>query len=615
MAKRKIMIYLATVVLTIGVLTLCLIQRKADSAPFSIQISTENGAETIDLWEKERGEYYAFLPSYAGAANMTIRMNTDNAVRLNGEKLWEGMPCDTLAANVPYDLLYSAWGVETHSTVTFLYSANIATMYVDTQSGSMEYIHREKGNEESGSMRLYTHEGVLDYGGELKSINGRGNNTWEYFEKKPYSISLKQEANLLGMGSAQKWILLADADDASNMRNKIVYDFADRIGLAFSPDCQWVDLYLNGEYTGLYLLCERNELHQERIDISREDSFVVSLEKSDRLVAQNYEHIVTEANQALRVHYLQDYSAERIIWLEKVWQSVENALLSEDGIDPEMGKSWTDWIDQESWVKKYLIEEVFANGDACFISQYFYLDGAENAGKIYAGPVWDYDHTMGTRVAWALMIPNSLYANRLHVKDGFDAPWFHALYNKEAFFAQMTQTYETEFLPVWKDFVHKEIDDYAELISVAHSLNMTRWNIDSRGIEAEKKEITAYMQRRLDFLSGIWLEGESFYLVKADQGFGGFYGYYAITPGEWLKDLPTFEDTPLQTFCGWYYKDTNEPFDPDRPITEDIEIYAKWQDKPTKKLDQLLKLVPLGVIAVMGVGLLWIEMKRLKRSR
>ena len=82
-----------------------------------------------------------------------------------------------------------------------------------------------------------------------------------------------------------------------------------------------------------------------------------------------------------------------------------------------------------------------------------------------------------------------------------------------------------------------------------------------------------------------------------------------------MKDLPTFEDTPLQTFCGWYYKDTNEPFDPDRPITEDIEIYAKWQDKPTKKLDQLLKLVPLGVIAVMGVGLLWIEMKRLKRSR
>ena len=74
--------------------------------------------------------------------------------------------------------------------------------------------------------------------------------------------------------------------------------------------------------------------------------------------------------------------------------------------------------------------------------------------------------------------------------------------------------------------------------------------------------------------------------------------------------LPTIEDTPLQIFCGWYYKDTNEPFDPDRPITEDIEIYAKWQDKPGKKLDQLVKLVPLGVIGMLGLALLAVDIRR-----
>ena len=69
------------------------------------------------------------------------------------------------------------------------------------------------------------------------------------------------------MGAAKKWILLANAFDASNINNKMAYDFAAKAGCAYTPECRWVDLYLNGAYTGLYLLSERNEVDSQRVDI------------------------------------------------------------------------------------------------------------------------------------------------------------------------------------------------------------------------------------------------------------------------------------------------------------------------------------------------------------
>lgn len=612
MAKRKIMIYLATVVLTIGVLTLCLIQRKTNSPPFSIQISTENGTETIDLWEKERGEYYAFLPSYAGAANMTIRMNTDNAVRLNGEKLWDGMSCDTFVANVPYDLIYSAWCVETHSTVTFLYSANIATMYVDTQSGSMEYIHREKGNEESGTMRLYTNSGMQDYKGGLVSINGRGNATWTISEKKPYSLTLTNEANLLEMGTAKKWILLANAMDPSNMRNKIVFEFSKKVGLQYSPGSEWVDLYLNGEYAGLYLLCERNEVHPERVNISDFDSFLVSLEFEDRLIAQNYPYVITEAKQSLRIHYPNSPSNTVLVRLNEVWQSVENALLAKDSVDPTTGKHLAELIDLDSWAKKYLVEEIFGSVDACLISQYFYSNMSEQTGIIFAGPVWDFDNSMGNRSDWRLRSPKVCLGNQLHNEDGWTAPWFYELYKKDFFYNRIVSLYQSEFMPLLETEIPEKIKTYSEHIDEAAEMNQYRWNMSSGTFQDELQYIINYMDQRIQFLTSMWLCGKEYYYVYADYGLDCCN---AVVPGECFSELYNFGERDYGIFLGWYYKDTNEPFDPDRPITEDIEIYAKWQDKPTKKLDQLLKLVPLGVIAVMGVGLLWVEVKRWKRRR
>ena len=615
MSNRTKYLCLAAVTLLLLVVVVCFVKVGQESiAPFYIQLSVDGKSETVQLWERENGEYFVFLPSYAELSNSEIRLTTTIPVAVNGKIITDGMSCTVFQYGVAYDLTYTSWGRQRHNTVVFMKSANVATMHINTESGTMEYIHSEKGNEESGTISVYTAEGTLEYAGELFSIKGRGNNTWESFDKKAYSVELSRGVNLLGMGEAQEWILLANADDPSHLRNKIVYDFAKNIGLAYSPDSRWVDVYLNDEYAGLYLLCERNELHDERIDISPSGSFVVSLEKLDRLSPQNYPHIITVNRQALRIHYPQNLTNEELTELAATWQSVENAILSIDGIDAQTGKTWTDLIDLNSWVKKYLVEEIVANGDGCFISQYFYFDGDSQEEKIYAGPVWDYDHTLGTRKAWALTIPNSFYANRLHVKDGFDSPWFYYLYQKEEFHEQMLEEYEIVFLPALELLLNTTIQDYAQKIEGAAKMDHVRWSVESDGMDAEVAEIRGFLEQRIDFLNETWIEGTQYHMVKVDQGFGAFYGYFAVQPGEKLTPLPEMEDTENEVFVGWYYTATDTPVDFNQPITEDIEIYAKWEDSSAKKIKQIAKLAPVGIIGLMGVALLVYDVKRTKRN-
>jgi hypothetical protein len=147
MSNRRKRLCLAVVLLL--VVLVCVVQSKTRNIdPFFIQLSTDGKCEIIRLWEQETGEYYVFLPSYADFPEAEIRLNTTVPIYVDGEILTEGMDCEIFQSDVVYDVTYTAWGKEYNHTIVFMKSANVATMYIDTESGSMEYIHDKKGNEE-----------------------------------------------------------------------------------------------------------------------------------------------------------------------------------------------------------------------------------------------------------------------------------------------------------------------------------------------------------------------------------------------------------------------------------------------------------------------------------
>lgn len=572
----------------------------------ALKIATESGTETVSCWEQESGEFYFFLPAWAEPQRLTFRTDGGQEILIDGREIVTGTPFGTFQLDKTYDIRVNRKGGSLSGTVIFLRSGNMPAMYIDVRSGNMDYIHAEKGNEEPGRIRLYSAAGMLEYSGALTSINARGNITWERgHEKKPYSIKLGDAVDLLGLGAAQKWILQSNPFDASNLRNKAVFDFADSVGLSYSPDSTWVDLYLNGEYAGLYLLSERNEIHPERVDIAQTGSTLVSIDMEQRMAQQGYPYIPVDGDTALRLHSGEKVTDE----MTAFWKSVDNAIQAEDGIDPITGKHYLEFIDLDSWVRKYLIEEVFGNVEASAVSHYFYIDGDDETNKIYAGPVWDYDFALGSTRTWQTSTVQALFCARPYVWDETDTPWFYALWQKEEFRERVIAVYEREFRPKMLELLENGLDGYASQIADAARLNGIRWQMDDAG--EETGSIKTYLAARLDFLDSLWLEGETYYTVTANKTDESVVSCFALRPGECVPDLPS--DSDEGDVIGWYDYDTEEPFDISQPIYENKRIYLKREEKVQTEESGVRLVIRYGPVA--GLLMILLVACLLDRSR
>ena len=422
-------------------------------------------------------------------------------------------------------------------------------------------------------------------------------------------MTLSDRADLLGMGKAKKWILLANAYDSSHLRNKIVLDASAAVGPPYTPECRWVDLYLNGEYAGLYLLTERNEVDPERVDIAGDGSFLVSKDWETRFISRKRTYFTTDSHAALRILY-SDISTEE---LKSTWQSAENAILAEDGIDPVTGKSWQELIDMDSWVRRFLIEEVFANVDAGVRSQAFFRDGAD--GKICAGPVWDYDLALGNRYAWPKPSANMAFAS---IEGIWGSEWYAKLYLKEVFYSRLTSVYETEFRPLLDYIVGEQIDRYAEEISAAAAMNRLRWGTGDAALEA--KWMKLYLSERVEFLDSLWLKNEHYCKVTVFLEDGVRLRYY-VCPGEVMPELRDYISTPFVTYDGWYNKKTEEPFDLSQPIWEDTDIYLKYtqnqqaaEEEYATEEASILRYAPLAAFMVLGVLIVAVDIYRSRKE-
>ncbi|MBQ8288009.1 MAG: CotH kinase family protein [Clostridia bacterium] len=225
-------------------------------------------------------------------------------------------------------------------------------------------------------------------------IRGRGNKTWEY-EKKSYKMKLSEKQSLLGLGEgkAKKWVLLANVCDQSLLRNYLALQFAGAMPYGvWSPDCTSVEVYLNGEYRGVYLLCEEIDVNNNKVAIpedltgagSEDIGFLVeisgnpkdpSFECNERDYQIHNDLSTNEAEARRQQRYIEDY-------IRSCWTAVR------DGDEAKIAQL----IDIDSMVNAYLVEEVLKNLDCGYDSFYLYR---EPGGKLTFGPLWDFDNALG----------------------------------------------------------------------------------------------------------------------------------------------------------------------------------------------------------------------------
>lgn len=597
MKHRKIMIWLLTaafLLLAMVVGYVSLSQREV-VLPLRLQV---DGAEVQQPWRKTREEYVFFLPGYA--EEVRVAADVPGTLTVDGIVLEDGMSWDCLQTDTPLEVLWKRGLREHRFTVTVVRSGKLPALYLDVKSGSMDYIHQERNNKESGSLRLYAEEGALLLSCDMASLESRGNSTINR-SKKPYNVVLTGEADLLGMGAAKRWVLLADSYDSSHLRNKTVLDIAREFGLTNSSESRWVDLYLNGEYVGLYTLCERVEVHPRRVDLTEEGSFLISVERKIRLDEKQQRYVTTRDNASLRIH-MSDLEDARLL---AQLQTLENALLAEDGRDPETGTHWSELIDLDSWVRKYILEEAFSNTDSPSLSQYFYRDGY---GKVFSGPAWDYDLAIGNRNGFPGSMPNMMYTMRENV---YGARWYEKICRDPLFRQRMQALYEGEFRPLLQRYLEEVIPAYAETVAASAQADSFRWSNrwSSLNPPEETDYLLDFMARRMEFLDSFWLRGDEYVtvLVRLDTG---VVHHYCIRPGDPMTPLPEYEDTPQTDYQGWYVSGTDQPLDPDRPIWEDMEIYLKFVSLPPEEVvveesGTFLRYAPvvLLVLGLLGLGL------------
>lgn len=539
-----------------------------EEIPLSFLISTEAGEELIQCWQNDQGCAYVFLPAYA-EMEYVYAIPGSQEISIDGISVADGMNCADFSLNEEYILSMNRNGIKQEETLIFVRSGNIPAVYMDVQSGGMEYIHQDISNREPGSIAIYGEQGEMLYSGKLDTVKGRGNTSW-YAEKKPYNIALSEEADLLGMGKAKNWILISDGYNPVNIRNKIVYDFSKKAGLSFTPDSRWIDLYLNGEYAGLYLLTERNEVHENRVNISKEGSFLVSMEDMGDMDRKNTPYLDIGSSQVLRVRY-SDMSNQE---LREYWISLRNALTSENGVDPDTGKHWRDMIDLDSWVRKYLIEEVFGNPDGGAVSQFFYLDGSNPQNLICAGPVWDYDFAMGGEGFWMREYDSFLTMAREYSDDGMYLPWFYELYKKDTFYVRLTEIFQNEFLPLMDDLIETELEKHVEQIRMSVPSDSIRWGYSEEEITGDLDCIKDFLTNRVEFLSDMWLNDTVYHIVHLRFGESAS-GYIAVKDGETLPGIP---EAYVLGGLGWFNHSTGLEFDIEQQIYGDTDIYLKEKE-------------------------------------
>ncbi len=214
-------------------------------------------------------------------------------------------------------------------------------------------------------------------------IKLRGHIT-RYEEKHPFTIKFDKKTKLFNLTESKKYVLLANTFDVTLMRNKLVYDFASKTSIKYTVKSTYVDLYINNNYIGNYLLCDKISVDKDKINIDKNKDYLIELETP--LDRNNDIYIYSKINNwRFRIKSPKNINDKQKKKLQLLLNNTEKIIESNNY------KDISKHIDIQSFVDSYIIQEYFKNVDCNISSLYFYFKD----NKLYAGPAWDFDQSMG----------------------------------------------------------------------------------------------------------------------------------------------------------------------------------------------------------------------------
>lgn len=230
-------------------------------------------------------------------------------------------------------------------------------------------------------------------------IKGRGNSTWNQ-PKKPYRVKLGKAAGLLGLPSSKHWVLLANFLDKSQIRNATAFQFGSKTSLAWTPKSKFVELVLNGKYVGLYQLVEQIRIDKNRINIDAlADTDITGdaltggyhIERDAHWNAAIEPGFTSSKAQPFTLKDPEEPTVEQLAYIKGYVNQTEAAIFGANFKDP--GTGYASYLDVPSFIDWFLVHEFLRVNDAWYSSTNMFKP---RLGKLFAGPLWDFDYSMGS---------------------------------------------------------------------------------------------------------------------------------------------------------------------------------------------------------------------------
>lgn len=292
-----------------------------------------------------------------------------------------GVACVVFSANIALKVNRKAAEIE-------VVEAGLPVIEITLGETTLTEIHAGSKDTKYGgnSLSITVGADTAEYSGV--EIKGRGNSTWTQ-PKRPYQIKFQNKVELLGMGKAKKWVLLANALDASQLRNDIAFYLERMLGEDYALTGEFVELHVNGENLGVYFVTPKVEIGKSRIDLR--DTMGILVELDNLHVYEGGCYMTAQGNCLIVSDVVTADEAEVAMesFIEQ-FNLLEAAALQGDY------RAVTEIADVEGLAKYYLLEEFTVNPDAYNSSYYFYRDGPDD--KIHVAAGWDFDNAMGNRM-------------------------------------------------------------------------------------------------------------------------------------------------------------------------------------------------------------------------
>jgi len=351
--------------------------------------------------------------------------------------------------------------------------------------------------DESGTVVL---NGYLD-------IKGRGNSTWK-MPKKPYSIKLSENTELIGLPADRRWVLLANYADKTLLRTEVAFKLGSIFdNLSWTPHSVQLDLYLNGKYRGVYQLTEAIRINEKRVNIEKinssnpQNGYILEADwrKGELFNFTTRMGVVfccSDPDEDLD----QIIVGDTISLFQKIktdFQNVEDVLYSSNFKDQYLG--YLKYLDIPSIIDWYFVNEITKNVDSQFgLSVYLYYDNVKQ--KYCMGPIWDFDYAIGN-VNYA----DSRYSTGFWVKNSY---WISRLFEDPYFVAAVKERWSEKKNEV--NTIFSFINERASYLDRAQTFNFNKWTILDKQVasgayivgdyQIQIDTISSWLTERLDWL-------------------------------------------------------------------------------------------------------------------